>query len=338
MSYYAGCDLHSNNTVIGIIDEKGKRIYQQKVKNFIQLVCDELEPFKDEMNGVVVESTFNWYWLVDGMMEAGYKLHLANPSAIKQYEGLKHTDDYHDAYYLADLLRLGILPEGHIYPKAQRATRDLLRKRLMLVRHRTAHILSFQSLYYRHTGCKISCQEIKNLTEKQVEGLFDAPHVVLASKCHVSVIGFLSSKIKEIERESLRVMRPRDGFKRLKTVYGIGEILALTIMLETGPISRFPKVGNYASYCRCVSSARYSNEKIKGQNNRKNGNAYLCWAYLEAANSAKQHYPSARAFYQRKVAKTNKISAIKALAHKLARASYYVIKDGVDFCPEKLFG
>jgi transposase len=338
MGYYAGLDLHSNNTVIGIIDEKGKRVYKRKVDNFIQLVWHELEPFKDEMIGVVVESTFNWYWLVDGMMEAGYKLHLANPSAIKQYEGLKHTDDYHDAFHLANLLRLGILPEGYIYPREKRPIRDLLRKRLMLVRHRTAHILSFQSLYYRHTGSKMSSVEIKRLREEEVEGFFDDPHIALASKSHIAVIAFLSSKIKEIELATLKLMRPQTEFKKLTTVYGIGEILALTIMLETGPISRFPKVGNYASYCRCVSSGRYSNEKKKGQNNRKNGNAYLSWAYLEAANFAKRHYPAAQAFYQRKMTKTNKIVAIKALAHKLARASYFVIKDETDFNPQKLFG
>lgn len=338
MDYYAGCDLHSNNTVIGIVDEEGKRIYQRRVKNSIQLVWDELEPFKDKIKGVVVESTFNWYWLVDGLMEAGLKLHLANPSAIKQYEGLKHTDDYHDAFYLADLLRLGILPEGYIYPKQQRATRDLLRKRLMLVRHRTAHILSFQSLYYRHIGSKISSMKIKGLREEDAEDFFDDPHLILASQSHLSVIAFLSSRIEEIEREAFKVMRPVAEYGRLKTVYGIGDILALTIMLETGPISRFPKVGNYASYCRCVPAGRYSNEKMKGLNNRKNGNAYLSWAYIEAANFAKRCYPSARAFYQRKLAKTNKIVAIKALAHKLARASYFVLKDQVDFNPEKLFG
>ena len=338
MAYYAGCDLHSNNTVIGIIDETGKRIYQRRVKNFIQLVWDELEPYKSDLKGVVVESTFNWYWLVDGLMEAGYKLHLANPSAIKQYEGLKHSDDYHDAFHLANLLCLGILPEGYIYPKQQRSLRDLLRKRLMLVRHRTAHILSFQSLYYRHLGCKLSSVKIHKLKEKDVEGFFDDPHVVLASKSHISVITFLSSQIKAIEQEALRVMRPLAEFGKLKTVYGIGDILALTIMLETGPISRFPKVGNYASYCRLVPAGRYSNEKMKGLNNRKNGNVYLSWAYIEAANFAKRYYLSARTFYQRKLAKTNKIVAIKALAHKLARASYFVLKDGVDFNPDKLFG
>jgi len=127
-------------------------------------------------------------------------------------------------------------------------------------------------------------------------------------------------------------------FQKLTTVYGVGDILALTITLETGNISRFRKVGNYTSYCRCVSSQRLSNDKKKGQNNRKNGNKYLGWAYLEAANFAKRYYPPARSFYQRKLVKTNKIVAIKALAHKLARASYFVMRDRVEFKPERAFG
>ena len=337
MRYFAGCDLHSNNTVIGIVDEDGQRVYKKRVSNLIPLILDELDPFKDRLNGVVVESTFNWYWLVDGLMEAGYKLHLAHPPANKQYEGLKHTDDYHDAFYLAELLRLGILKEGHIYPKEQRPIRDLLRKRLMLVRHRTAHILSFQSLYYRQKGSKLSSGEIKKLEEGSVDQHFNDKHVILAAETHVSVIGFLAGKIEEIEKVVLSTIKLQPEFKKLTTVYGVGNILALTIMLETGNISRFLKVGNYASYCRGVSSQRLSNDKKKGQNNRKNGNAYLSWAFLEAANMAKRYYLPARSFYQRKFAKTNNVVAIKALAHKLARASYFIMRDRVDFKPGKLF-
>ena len=174
--------------------------------------------------------------------------------------------------------------------------------------------------------------------EENVERLFEDPHVILAGQANVAVINFLGLKIKEIERIVLKTMRLQPEFKKLTSVYGIGKILAMTIALETGEINRFPKVGNYASYCRCVSSQRLSNEKKKGLNNRKNGNKYLSWAFLEAANFAKRHYPSARSFYQRKLAKTNKIVATKALAHKLARASFYLIRDKVDFNPEMLFG
>ena len=129
----------------------------------------------------------------------------------------------------------------------------------------------------------------------------------------------------------------RPTFRHLLTVAGIGHTLALTIMLETGEIRRFPTVGQWASYCRCVSSTRLSNGKRKGQGNTKNGNKYLAWAFVEAANFAVRYYPSIRRFYQRKKAKTHGVVAIKAVAHKLARACYYVMRDQVPFEIDKAF-
>jgi len=338
VKYFVGMDLHSSNTVLGILDEKGNRVYKAKVANFLPLILNELEFFRRGIVGVVVESTFNWYWLVDGLMEADYKLHLANPSAIKQYEGLKYIADHHEAFHLANLLRLGILPEGHIYPKQERAIRDLLRKRLMLVRHRTAHILSFQSLYNREKGCRIGGDDVKKLREDDINELFDTDYVVLSAKANISTIGFLKRKIEEIEKIVLGTIKLLPEFQKLKTVTGIGDILGLTISLETGDIRRFAKVGNYSSYCRCVGSQRLSNEKKKREGNRKNGNKYLAWAFIEAANYTKRYCSYARRFYQRKTAQTNKIVAIKALAHKLARASYFVMRDRGDYDPMKAFG
>jgi len=338
MKYYAGLDLHSNNTYVGILDEEGTKAYKAKVQNHLPMILSVLRPYQKSIVGAVVESTFNWYWLVDGLMEESYTVHLANPAAIKQYEGLKYTNDYYDAFYLADLLRLGLLKEGHIYPKKERAIRDLLRKRMMLMHQRTSHILSFQSLYNREKGSKFSSNEIKKLSEENTETLFSDEYVCLSAQANISLIRYLEKKIKELERAVLRSMKVLPEFVKLKTVTGIGDILALTIALETGDIRRFPKVGNYSSYCRCVSSQRLSNEKKKGENNRKNGNRYLGWAFVEAANFAKRYCPYAKSFYNRKLAKTNKIVAIKALAHKLARASYFVIRDRVDYDPKKAFG
>ncbi len=276
---------------------------------------------------------------MDGLKEEGYNnIHLANPSAIKQYEGLKHSDDYSDAFHLAELLRLGILPEGYIYPKQERHIRDLLRRRLLFVRHRTSHILSFQSLCSRCLGINLSSGEIKKLKEGDVEKILKEEHLILSGKANIGVMRYLDEKITEIEKAVLKVAKLRDEYINLLTVPGIGKILALTIMLETGDINRFRKVGNYASYCRCVNSKRISNEKKKGEGNRKNGNKYLSWAYVEAANYAIRFYPYIMRYYQRKMSKTNKVVAIKAVGHKLSRASYYVIRDQEVFQPEKSFG
>ncbi len=300
MKTYAGIDLHSSNSYIGIIDEQNQKLYGKRIPNELDRILSALEPFKKELSGVVVESTYNWYWLVDGLKDNGYKLHLANPSAIKQYEGLKHTDDKWDSFWLAHILRLGILPEGYIYPKEERPLRDLLRRRLLLVRQRTTHILSLQSMINRNLGMRISGNAIKKLKEADAEKLFDQTHLLLAAKNSISVIRFLKEKISIIEKEALSLLKPHHGFNYLQTIPGIGNILALTIMLEVGDIDRFPAVGNYSSYCRCVKSERFSNGKKKGNGNRKNGNKYLAWAYVEAANFAIRYCPYSKKFYQRK--------------------------------------
>jgi len=337
MKLYAGIDLHSSNNYLGIINEEDQRLYQKRLPNQLEYILQALEPFKKDLEGVVVESTYNWYWLVDGLQEHGYKMHLANPSAIKQYEGLKHTDDKWDSFWLAHMKRLNILPEGYIYPKEKRHVRDALRRRLMFVQHRTSHILSLQSAITRNLGYRMSAREIKKLEESDADRLFNDPFLVLTARNNISVIRFISNKVKEIEKAVISHVKLKPEFKPLLTMPGIGKILGLTIMLEVGDINRFAKVGNYSSYCRAVKSERLSNKKKKGEGNRKNGNKYLAWAYVEAANFANRHYPEVQSFYKRKKAKRNGIVAIKALSNKLARASYYVMRDKVPYDTNKLF-
>ena len=118
---------------------------------------------------------------------------------------------------------------------------------------------------------------------------------------------------------------------------GIGEILALTIMLEVGDIGRFAKVGDFVSYARCAPTDRRSNEKSKGKGNRKNGNRYLSWAFVEASNFSRRFNEKFRRYYQRKTAKTHKVVATKAICNKLARICYYIMRDQVPFREEAIF-
>lgn len=334
---YCGIDLHSNNSVVVLIDDEDRAVYEKRLPNSLEVILLELSRYRKKIAGVVVESTFNWYWLVDGLQEEGYKVHLANTAAIKQYEGLKYTDDKSDARWLAHILRLGILPEGYIYPKEERAIRDLLRKRSQLVRQRTTHILSIQNLMSRNSGRSMSGTKIKTLTELEVDGMFGSDDVAAAVKCNLRACRFLAKEIIMLEKMILSRASIRPEYENLLTVDGIGKALALTIMLETGDISRFGKVGNFASYCRCVDSRRISNEKKKGENNGKNGNKYLAWAFVEAANFAIRYNKVIRRFYEKKKSKRNGIVAIKAVAHKLARACYHILKDNVPFSVELAF-
>jgi transposase len=338
MTTYAGIDLHSSNCYLAVIDQQQTRLFGKRLPNSLEQVQAALRPFKEGLSGVVVESTFNWYWLVDGLQEEGYRVHLANPSAIRQYEGIKHTDDKWDDFWLAQLLLLGILPEGYIYPRAERSTRDLLRRRLLFVRQRTAHILSFQSMVYRCSGQRISANQIKQLTTADAAALFSDGQLGFTARCHVETIGFLTQQIRSIEKAVLPKVALRPEFEIMLTMPGIGEILGLTIMLEVGDIRRFERPGNFASYCRCVKSQKISNAKKKGEGNRKNGNRYLAWAYVEAATFAVRYSPRAKAFHQRKRAKTNNAIATKALANKLARASFYMMRDQSGFDEKRLYG
>ena len=338
MKLYTGFDLHSSNSYIGIIDESGKRAFNRKLPNDPAIIVDTLRPFRKDITDIAVESTYNWYWLVDLLMAEGYRVHLANPSAIQKYAGLKYSDDRHDAFWLAEMLRLGILPEGYIYPKEERPIRDLLRKRSHLVRLRTSLIISLQNIVSRNNGIKLKVGDVKALkTDRVAPFLADNEDLALAGKVSKESIDFLTLQIKAIEHVVEKKVKLREPYDSLLDVPGIGKILALTIMLETGPISRFDKVGNFVSYCRKVSSKWVSNDKAKGKGNKKSGNKYLAWAFSEAAESARRLHEEPRSYYNRKMRRTNFMIAHNALAHKLARAAYYIMRDHVPFIPEKLF-
>jgi len=337
MREYCGIDLHSTNCWVTVLDEAFKVVRERKVPNDLATVLAVLEPHRDALEGVAVESTFNWYWLVDGLQDAGYRVHLTNTWAAQQYEGLKYTDDRHDARWLAHLLALGILPEGYIYPKEERPLRDLLRRRAFLVRKKTSMVLSMHGAFECRTGMRVKTNDLKKWSAEDVEAILEDPTISLGITCLLQPMKVLDEQIKVIEKVVLKRAKLREEFGPLQTVWGVGKVLALTIMYEVGQIARFATVGDFASYCRCVKTERFSNGKRKGSGNRKNGNPYLSWAFSEVAHYAARFYPEAQAYFQRKRAATNGIIANRALAHKLARASFYVMRDQVPFDPDKLF-
>jgi transposase len=334
---YCGIDLHSNNSVVVVIDDEDRVVAQRRLPNDLSRIIEFVAPWRGELVGVVIESTYNWYWLVDGLQAAGFRVHLANTTAIKQYDGLKHSGDEADARHLAHLLRLGILPTGTILPKEERAVRDLVRKRIQLVRGRTTHILAIENIMARQLGGRMTSNQIKRLSADDIDRMPISEDVGLAMKANLAVIGALDTQIEVLEQRLRERVKPRPAYALLTSVPGIGPALSTTILLETGPIDRFAGVGNYASYARCVDSVHTSNRKKKGEGNVKNGNKYLAWAFVEAANFARRTCPEAKRFYERKKARTNTIVATKALAHKLARACYHILKEGRPFDVTRCF-
>jgi transposase len=305
--------------------------------NELPLILRALEPHRNELVGVVVESTYNWYWLVDGLQAAGYRVHLANTVAIKKYDGLKYSGDFADATQLAQLLRLGILPQGYICPREWRVVRDLARRRMQLVRLRTMQVLSIENVLSRQTGHRLKSNEVKRLTPEAVEGLGFSADVTLSMKTNVVVMKTLQEQIDTLERRLLERVELEPVFALLNSVPGIGVTLATVIMLEICDIARFASVGNFSSYCRCVSSLHESNNKKKGAGNTRNGNQYLSWAFVEAAHGALRSCPQARRFYERKKCQRSAPVASKALAHKLARACFHILRTGKPFEVQRCF-
>lgn len=334
---YSGIDLHSNNSVVTVTDDTDRVVAEKRLPNDLVKIVGFLLPWRDELAGVVVESTYNWYWLVDGLQEAGFEVKLANTGAIRKYDGLKHSGDEADARQLAHLLRLGILPTGTILPPEHRATRDLARKRMQLVRSRTSHILAIENIMARQQAVKITSNHVKRLTTVDVDQMGLPADVALAVESNLAVVTTLGAQIERLEKRLQERIGERTEYALLTSVPGIGRILAAIILLETGPIERFRAVGNYASYARCVDSQRLSNGKKKGEGNVKNGNKYLVWAFVEAANFALRFNAEAKRFYERKKARTNNVVATKALAHKLARACFHILKERKPFDVTRCF-
>ena len=333
----AGMDLHSNNVVIGVINQDGKRVAHRKLECDLKQVTQFLKPLKSQLQSMAVESTFNWYWLVDGLRADDYPIDLANPAKIEQYNGLKHADDTDDAFHLAELQRLGILPKAYVYDPALRPVRDLLRRRGNLVHQRTALLLSFKSLYARTTGQSLDLSEAKKLEPKEASKLYEHPANQLIAQVQAEHIQALGKSISRIEKGVLASAREIPLYEKLLTLPGIGRILGMTITMEVGDIRRFKTDGDFASYCRMVDARRLSNGKCKADNNQKCGNKYLAWAFVEAANYARRFDEQCRRWYDRKAARTGKIIGTKALGCKLAKAAWHVMVGKCDYDQKRMF-
>jgi len=332
-----GIDLHSNNLVCGVVDPNGKRVFEKKLLCDLPGVLKALKPLKSQMHTIAVESTFNWYWLVDGLQDNGYQVVLANPNRINQYNGLKRTDDQSDAFFLAELLRLNILPTGHICQRSLRPVRDMLRRRMGLVHKRTSLMLSLKSLHARTTGQALKQSEVKALTPDGAVKLFSDSSDQLVAELQTRLMNQVAQSISQIERAVLEKAGDLPSYRMLQTLPGVGTILGLTIALETVDCKRFAGPGQYASYCRCVDSRRISNGKKKGENNAKCGNRYLSWAYVEAAHFAVRYDDRCRRFFDRKAAQVNKLVAIKALACKMAKAAWHMMDQQVPYDARRMF-
>lgn len=343
MGFYCGLDLGARRTQVCVIDEEQETVVQQKVSNDLSRITGILGRYQPELE-IVVESTFNWYWLVDGLREAGFSVQLAHVLGLSRITGARVKTDRRDARALAELLRLNAIPVAFIYPKETRSLRDLLRQRRRLTQRRGNERGSLRHLLYRYGWSDHGPDVLRRLRTPEIETFFPDPWVQLQVELALERIDAYGMQISAIEEAIAGHLSHQPAFARLQTIPGIGMILGATILLETGPIERFASARHYSSYSRVVPGEYQSGavRRKRAPSKSKQGNPDLKWAFNQAAVQSVRHSPRIRLFFEQILARhagtAGKLVAYNAVAHKLAIASFHVMKQDVVYQEELLFG
>ena len=341
MSFYCGIDLSARTSHVCIIDEGVSVVVDKKISNELPRIIDLLEPYKDNLQ-TLVESTFNWYWLIDGLQEAGFDTTLAHTYGLHMITGAKVKTDRRDALALAKLLKAGVVPAAYIYPKEHRSMRDLLRRRNRLVMLRGGEYGSLRRLLLRHGILEHSRSGIKKTIEEDIELWFKDPVVQVHARQMLMRIGMYTEQINPLDKTILNAAGERPEYRRITFVPGMGPILSATALYETGEISRFGDARQFSSYCRLVPGVAQSGGSTKKGRGSKQGNHYLKWAFTQAAIYAVRFYPEVKRHYdkhlRRHSGRARKIITYNIIAHKLALAVYAMLRDGTEYKEELAFG
>jgi transposase len=325
--HYCGIDLHARTMYLCILNQAGAIVLHRNMKADSDSFLKAIAPFRDQIV-VAVECIFTWYWLADLCAREGIAFVLGHALYMKAIHGGKAKNDKIDAQKIAVLLRGGMIPQAYVYPQDMRSTRDLLRRRMHLMHHRSqllAHIQNTNSQYnLPEIGKKIAYKS----NRAGVAERFADVSVQSSIRFDLRRIDFYDGLLNEVELEILRHAKLHDAntFRLLDTVPGVGKILALVLLYEIHDISRFPTVQDFVSYCRLVKPKKESAGKTYGFIGAKIGNAHLKWAFSEASVLFLRNNPEGQAYVARLEKKHSKGKALTILAHKLARAVYYMLR------------
>jgi len=334
--HYCGIDLHARCLYVCILDREGKVLVHQNIKADPKALIRVVTPYRDDLV-IGVECMFSWYWVADLCRDQQISFILGHALYMKAIHGGKAKNDKIDSHKIAVLMRGGMFPQAYVYPREMRGTRDLMRRRIRLVRQRAelfAHIHNTNSQYnlppisqdLRHSGNRDGIAE-----------RFADPGVQKSIELDLNLVGFYDQQLKRVERviEIHAVDCDQHSLILLQTVHGIGRILSLVILYEIHTIERFPTVQDFASYCRLIKCQRESAGKSYGTSGKKIGNPFLKWAFSEAAVMFLRNNPEAQAWLKNMANKHNKARAMTILAHKLGRAVYFMLKRKTVFDQER---
>ncbi len=324
--HYCGIDLHAKAMYVCILDQSGAILVHKNLPTTPEAFLRIIAPYREDLV-VGVECIFTWYWLADLCSKEGIAFVLGHALYMKAIHGGKAKNDKIDAHKIAVLLRGGMLPQAYVYPAEMRATRDLLRRRCHLVRKRAELLAHIQNTNSQYNLPEIGKKLAYKANREGVEDHFPDPSVRKTIEVDVSLINHYDQLLGEVELYITRTAKTHDvqTFTRLQSVPGIGKILALVILYEIQDISRFPRVQDLVSYCRLVKCAKESGGKRLGTSGKKIGNVHLRWAFAEAAVLFLRQNQPGKEHFAKLERKHGKGKALTVLAHKLARAVYYML-------------
>ena len=341
MAFYCGIDLHSKISQVAVIDDSLEVLVNKKVANDIGAIIELLSAIPGKTK-VVLESTFNWYWLVDGLQDSGYEVVLAHTLALSMITRARVKTDRRDAVVLARLLRMDEVPEGYIYPRETRGIRDLIRRRGSVVALRAREYAGLRRLLYQEGLCDHSRSGSRQMSEDELEEVFKNPEVRMTAAQEFARIDLYTEQIHAIELRVKECARNEEGYRRLHEVPGLGDALAAVVFYESGGMDRFPGPRNYSSYSRVVPGAADSAGKTGRGRGSKQGNGHLKSAFSQAAVHAVRCHPTIRKYFDRQLnrrrGRARKLVCYNIIAHKLAVAAYFILKEGKRYEEKLLFG
>lgn len=335
--FYCGIDLHAKTMYLCIVDQEGTIVLHRNIKTDPDIFLKTIAPFREDIV-VAVECIFTWYWIADLCNDENIPFVLGHALYMKAIHGGKAKNDKIDAHKIAVLLRGGMMPMAYVYPAEMRSTRDLLRRRMHLVRKR-AELLA----HVQNTNHQYNLPEIGSIVHKSkrtgVAERFADPSVQKSIELDLALIDHYDQLLLRLEHELSLIAKVHDAdsYFRIRSIPGIGRILGLVILYEIHDIGRFPSVQDFVSYCRLVKSAKESAGKRMGASGKKIGNVHLKWAFSEAAVLFLRRNPEAVKYRAKLANKHGKAKSLSILAHKLARAIYHILKRKEVFHMESFF-
>jgi len=326
--YYCGIDLHTKSMYICIVNQEGKILYHYDLPTQSEALFQVIKPYLPNLV-IAVECIFTWYWIADFCAQHHIPFVLGHALYMKAIHGAKTKNDRIDSQKIALLLRAGMIPMAYVYPAEMRSTRDLLRRRMYFV-HKRSELLS----HIQNTRSQYNLPNFEKRLDRKnnrigINQHFNDPSVRKSMELNLSLLDTYETLLKELELFLVHHAQVHDpnNLYLLKTIPGVGKILALVMLYEIHDITRFPTVQNFVSYARLIKPRKESAGKITGTANRKMGNAYLRWAFGEAATLMLREIDDVKAYHQKLKNKHGKAKAMAILSHRIGRATYFMLKN-----------